>query len=169
MSDSFFYLGFWLLSVCKIAVKREQSQACLGYAEREQFGRSQNAKLNSRGFSNPWNTSRFNYRTVWKTEIFNTDGLLSPRTRCRSASLQTPFRSSLYPHGLKSPRLFAFGIPSFRRFCSLLIAHNSQLIAHCYIRPSPGRGRGRVLSHANSQQPMVKRYLLKYSAAWEAL
>ncbi|MBR4855071.1 MAG: hypothetical protein IKU94_00395, partial [Bacteroidaceae bacterium] len=51
----------------KIAIKREQSQACLGYAEREQFGRSQNGKLNSRGFSNPWKTSRFNYRTVWKT------------------------------------------------------------------------------------------------------
>ena len=53
MSDSFFYFGFWLLGVCKIAIKREQSQACLGYAEREQFGRSQNGKLNSRGFFKP--------------------------------------------------------------------------------------------------------------------
>ena len=50
----------------KIANKREQSQACLGYAKREQFGQSQNG-------------------------ILNTAGLSSPRTRCRSASLQTPF------------------------------------------------------------------------------
>ena len=30
-----------MTGVCKIAIEREQSQACLGYAEREQFGRSQ--------------------------------------------------------------------------------------------------------------------------------
>ena len=35
--------------ILKFAIKREQSQACLGYAEREQFGRSQNGKLNTTG------------------------------------------------------------------------------------------------------------------------
>ena len=42
----------------KIAIKREQSQACLGYAKREQFGRSQRRearRANNRGFFNPWN------------------------------------------------------------------------------------------------------------------
>ena len=33
----------------KIAIKREQSQARLGYAEREQFGRSQNGDFQYRG------------------------------------------------------------------------------------------------------------------------
>ena len=54
-------IGYWLLAIgywqkkrLKIAIKREQSQACLGYAKREQFGRSQNGNLNSRGFLNPW-------------------------------------------------------------------------------------------------------------------
>ena len=55
------------------------------------FSRLEDGKLNSRGFLNPWNTSRFNYRTVCKDGDFNTDGLSSPRPRCRSASLQTPF------------------------------------------------------------------------------
>ena len=46
---SFFTLAFgrWLLAV----------------------GRLKDGELNSRGFSNPWNTSRFNYRIVWKTGI----------------------------------------------------------------------------------------------------
>ena len=34
------------MTVWKIAIKREQSQACLGYAEREQFRQSQNGDLN---------------------------------------------------------------------------------------------------------------------------
>ena len=41
---SFFYFGCWLLALhyvmLKFAVKREQSQACLGYAEREQIEQS---------------------------------------------------------------------------------------------------------------------------------
>ena len=75
----------------KIANKREQSQACLGYAKREQFGQSQNG-------------------------ILNTAGLSSPRTRCRSASLQTPFSILPFiPTDLKVRGYFAFGIPSFRR------------------------------------------------------
>ena len=41
---------------------------------------------------------------------------LSPRMRCRSASSQTPFSILRFCfHGLKSPRLFAFGFASFRR------------------------------------------------------
>ena len=110
-------VSFWPLVVWKIAIKREQSQACLGYAEREQFGRSQNGELNSRGFSNPWKASRFNYRTVCKDGDFNTDGLSSPRPRCRSASLQTPFLLLFCSHGLKSPRLFAFGFASCQTPC----------------------------------------------------
>ena len=120
----------------KIAIKREQSQACLGYAEREQFGRSQNGKLNIRGFSNPWNTSRFNYRTVCKDGNFNTDGLSSPRTRCRSASFQTPFLLLFCFHGLKSPRLFALWAPRLSDVFahrSSLIARNSLLTTHCSI------------------------------------
>ena len=51
VSGLFFYFGFWLLAVSfwflallyvmlKFAVKREQSQACLSYAEREQIEQS---------------------------------------------------------------------------------------------------------------------------------
>ena len=62
----------WPLAVSrlKIAIKRAQSQACLGYAEREQFGRSQNGD-------------------------FNTEVLSSPRPRCRSASFRRHSSSSL--------------------------------------------------------------------------
>ena len=35
------------------------------------FSRLEDGKLNSRGFSNPWNTSWFNYRTVCKDGEFN--------------------------------------------------------------------------------------------------
>ena len=59
--------------------------------------RLKDGKLNSRGFSNPWNTSRFNYRTVWKTgnwipRDFQVPGHVAvPR-------LSTPFYSSfLFP------------------------------------------------------------------------
>ena len=62
-------VGLWLLAVSRL----------------------EDGELNSRGFSNPWNTSQFNYRTVCKDGDFNTEGLSSPRPRCRSASLQTPF------------------------------------------------------------------------------
>ena len=85
------------------------------------FGRLEDGELNSRGFSNPWTTSRFNYRTVCKDGDFNTDGLSSPRRRCRSASLQTPFLLLFCFHGLKSPRLFAFGFASFRRLVLYVI------------------------------------------------
>ena len=54
------------------------------------ISRLEDGKLNSRGFSNPWNTSRIIHKAVCKDEDFNTEGLLSPRSRCRSASLQTP-------------------------------------------------------------------------------
>ena len=41
---SLFYFGFWPLALhivmLKFAVKREQSQACLSYAEREQIEQS---------------------------------------------------------------------------------------------------------------------------------
>ena len=115
----------------KIAIKREQSQACLGYAEREQFGRSQNGKLNSRGFSNPWNTSWFNYRTVCK------DGGFQYRWTFKS-SATLPYRVftdafstlPLYFHGFKNPRLFALWasrLSDVFAHCSLLIAHCSQL------------------------------------------
>ena len=109
----------WLLafSRLKIAIKREQCQACLGYAEREQFGRSQNGKLNSRGFSNPWNTSRFIHKAVCKDGGLNTDGLLSPRPRCRSASFRRHFYSFLFFRGFKNPRLFAFGFASCQTPC----------------------------------------------------
>ena len=50
------------------------------------ISRLEDGKLNSRGFSNPWKASRFNYRTVCKDGDMNTDGLLSPRPRRRSAS-----------------------------------------------------------------------------------
>ena len=66
---SLFYFGYWPLAICRL----------------------EDGELNSRGFSNPWKTSRFNYRAVCKDGDFNTVGLLSPRPRCRSASLQTPF------------------------------------------------------------------------------
>ena len=33
------------------------------------ISRLEDGKLNSRGFSNPWKASRFNYRAVWKTGI----------------------------------------------------------------------------------------------------
>ena len=50
---TYFYFGLWLLAPCivmlKFAVKREQSQACLNYAEREQIGRSQNGGFQYRG------------------------------------------------------------------------------------------------------------------------
>jgi hypothetical protein len=71
VSGLFFTLavGYWLLAVSRL----------------------EDGKLNSRGFSNPWKASRFNYRTVCKDGDFNTEGLSSPRTRCRSASFQTPF------------------------------------------------------------------------------
>ena len=71
------------------------------------ISRLEDEELNSRGFSNPWKASRFNYRTVCKDGDFNTDGLSSPRTRCRSASLQTPFLFLISFHGFKNPRLFA--------------------------------------------------------------
>jgi hypothetical protein len=41
---SLVYVGYWLLALhvvmLKFAVKREQSQACLSYAEREQIEQS---------------------------------------------------------------------------------------------------------------------------------
>ena len=46
MSGLFFHFGFWPLAVgflyvmLKFAVKQVQSQACLGYAEREQIEQS---------------------------------------------------------------------------------------------------------------------------------
>ena len=55
------------------------------------FGRLEDGELNSRGFSNPWKSGRFNYRTVCKDGDLNTEGLLSPQPRCSSASLQTLF------------------------------------------------------------------------------
>ena len=55
------------------------------------ISRLEDGELNSRGFSNPWNTSRFIHKAVCKDGEFNTVGLLSPRPRCRSASSQTPF------------------------------------------------------------------------------
>ena len=46
---------------------------------------------------------------------------LNPRMRCRSASSQTPFLFFVFCfHGLKSPRLLAFGFASFRRHVCLL-------------------------------------------------
>ena len=61
---------------------------------------------------------------VWKTCGCGGLVALSPRMRCRSASLQTPFLFFVFCfHGLKSPRLLAFGFASFRRtslsFCFL--------------------------------------------------
>ena len=86
-------LGFWLLAVSRL----------------------EDGELNSRGFSNPWKASRFNYKTVWKTGIsipmdFQVLGHVAvPRLYRRY------FYSSFCFHGLKSPRLFAFGFASFRR------------------------------------------------------
>ena len=76
--------------------------------------------LNSRGFSNPWKTSRFIHKAVWKT------GTWIPRDFQVLGHVAVPrlnrriFDSSLYFHGFKNPRLFAFGFPSFRRFFCVL-------------------------------------------------
>ena len=91
--EHIFYFGRWPLAVSRL----------------------EDGELNSRGFSNPWTTSRFYNSPSVKTGDFNTVGLLSPRPRCRFASLQTPFLLLFCFHGLKSPRLFAFGFASFRR------------------------------------------------------
>ena len=111
--------------------------------------RLEDGKLNSRGFSNPWSTSWFNYRTVCKDGDFNTDGLLSPRRRCRSASFQTPFLLLISFPGFTNPRLFALWasrLSDVFAHRSSLIAHRSQLATHSYIRPSLGRGWGRVFT-----------------------
>ena len=51
----------------------------------------------------------------------NTEGLSSPRTRCRSASLQTPFSILPFiPTDLKVRGYFAFGIPSLQTLFSTL-------------------------------------------------
>ena len=47
MSGLFFHFGFWPLAVSRL----------------------KDGELNSRGFSNPWNTSRFYNYVVWKTGI----------------------------------------------------------------------------------------------------
>ena len=153
-----FYFGCWLLAVgyWPLAVSCwPLAVGCWPSGRRD---------LNSRGFSNPWNTSRFNYRTVWKTGIliprdFQVPGRaavprflfflfvstdLKVRSYSPSASrlltssklltlgitqaslallslnrnFQTPF--SIHPfcfHGLKSPRLFAFGFASCQTPC----------------------------------------------------
>ena len=96
----------------KIANKREQSQACLGYAKREQFGQSQNG-------------------------ILNTAGLSSPRTRCRSASLQTPF--SILPFISTDLKVRGYSPLASR----LSDAFSSQLISHRSLLYTPlHRGRG---------------------------
>ena len=79
-------------TVCKIAIKREQRQACLGYAEREQFGRSQNGDFQYRWAFKPSETLPFRIFTdaIFIFPFVPTD--LSPRLFAFGfASCQTPF------------------------------------------------------------------------------
>ena len=112
-----------LKGVCKIAIEREQSQACLSYAKREQFGRSQRREVrraNSRGFSNPCNNDKIK---KWRLQRRGTATLTTDSRLCRRH-----YYVVTKNRGLESPRLFIF--PSFRRIFShysLLTAHNSKL------------------------------------------
>ena len=88
------------------------------------FGRLKDGKLNSRGFSYPWNTSRFNYRTVCKDGGFQYRGTFKS-----SASL--PFRVftdaiSILPLAstdLKVRGYSPFGHPVFQTFslCNVML------------------------------------------------
>ena len=87
------------------------------------IGRLKDGKLNSRGFSNPWSTSRFMHKTVCKDGDFNTEGLSSPRTRCRSASLQTPFHSPLLFPRVQEPAAIRLRLRVFQTLflCSVML------------------------------------------------
>ena len=133
--------------VCKIAIERKQSQACLSYAKREQFGRSQRReaqRANSRGFSNPWNNDKIK---IWR---------LQRRERAVRVAVPRLYRRHYYVaiknRGLESPRLFIF--PSFRRIFShysLLKAHRSKL----YTPLHRGRGWGEGPGGSTSTPPIL--------------
>ena len=66
-------------------------------------------KMNSRGFSNPWDKDIYIHLPSAKTGIGGTG--------CRSASLQTHFPSlQLFPRVQEPAAIRPSGFPSFRRF-----------------------------------------------------
>ena len=136
----------------KFADKWEHSQVCLGYAKREQFGRSQNGKVNNRGTFKP----RENYKSLNERRL--KDGKVNSRGFLNPWETRSPSTNHVWKTGNWIPRDFQVpghvAVPRLSDAILLILSVSTDLKVRGY---SPSASR---LSDAFSPQLISHRSLL---------